>query len=105
MRLYDATMLGVTSYTKIGLRIATFVCFAVSIVSVVIALVYFVLKCLCKDSFVAGTAPILIGMLFLGVVQLIFMGIIGEYTLSIYQRLMNRPLVIEEKRLNFQTAV
>lgn len=101
MRLYDAAMLSVTSYTKIGLRLATFVGFAISMGSVAIALVYLVLKLLYWDSFVAGTAPILVGMFFLGAVQLIFMGIMGEYILSINQRVMNRPLVIEEERLNF----
>lgn len=101
MRLYDAAMLSVTSYTKIGLRLATFVGFAISMGSVAIALVYLVLKLLYWDSFVSGTAPILVGMFFLGAVQLIFMGIMGEYILSINQRVMNRPLVIEEERLNF----
>ena len=48
-----------------------------------------------------GTAPLLIGMFFLGGVQLIFLGLLGEYVMSINTRVMHRPLVIEEKRLNF----
>lgn len=104
MRLYDGAMLSVTSYTKIGLRLATFVGFGISVISVAIALVYLILKLLYWDSFVAGTAPILIGMFFLGAVQLIFMGIMGEYILSINQRVMNRPLVIEEERINFNNG-
>lgn len=101
MRLYDAAMLSFTSYTKIGLRMATFIGFAVSFLSIVIAIVYLVLKLIYWDRFVAGTAPILIGMFFLGAIQLIFMGIMGEYILSINTRVMNRPLVIEEERINF----
>lgn len=101
MRLYDAAMLSFTSYTKIGLRISTFIGFAVAAVSFVIAIIYLILKLLNWDSFVAGTAPILIGMFFLGAVQLIFLGLMGEYILSINARIMNRPLVIEEERLNF----
>lgn len=101
MKLYDAAMLSFTSYTKIGLRMATFIGFAVSFVSIAIALVYLILKLIYWDRFVAGTAPILIGMFFLGAVQLIFMGVMGEYILSINTRVMNRPLVIEEERLNF----
>ena len=99
--LYDAAMLSITSYTKIGLRMATFIGSAVALVSFIIALVYFILKLCNWENFVAGTAPIVIGMFFLGAVQLIFLGIIGEYILSMNQRIMNRPLVIEEERINF----
>lgn len=99
--LYDAAMLSFTSYTKIGLRLSTFIGFGVAMLSFIIALVYLVLKLVYWDIFVAGTAPILIGMFFLGAIQLIFLGIMGEYILSINQRVMKRPLVIEEERLNF----
>lgn len=100
-RLYDAAMLSFTSYTKIGLRACTFVGFGVALISFIIALVYLILKLVFWNTFVAGTAPILIGMFFLGAVQLIFMGLMGEYILSINQRVMKRPLVIEEERINF----
>ncbi len=99
--LYDAAMLSFTSYTKIGLRLATFIGLVVAGCSFLVAIVYLILKLVFWDSFVAGTAPVLIGMFFLGAVQLIFLGIIGEYILSINQRIMNRPLVVEEERLNF----
>lgn len=99
--LYDVAMLSFTSYTKIGLRLATFLGFAISIISIVIAVTYFVLKLIRWDNFMMGTAPVLIGMFFLGAVQLIFLGLIGEYILSMNTRIMNRPLVIEEERINF----
>lgn len=99
--LYDVAMLGFTSYTKIGLRMATFFGLGVAMISIVIAIVYLALKLIYWEHFVAGTAPILIGMFFLGAIQLIFLGIIGEYILSINQRIMKRPLVIEESRINF----
>ena len=99
--LYDAAMLSFTSYTKIGLRMATFIGVGVALVSVLIALVYLILKLLNWNNFVAGTAPIVIGMFFLGAVQLVFLGIIGEYILSMNQRIMNRPLVVEQERINF----
>ena len=101
-RLYDAAMLSFTSYTKIGLRLSTFVGMGIAFLSVIIAAVYLVMKLIYWDRFVAGTAPILIGMFFLGAVQLIFLGLMGEYILSINQRVMKRPLVIEEERLNFE---
>ena len=99
--LYDAAMLSITSYTKIGLRLCTFFGVACGTLSAVIGLVYLIWKLVCWDSFAAGMAPILIGMFFLGAVQLFFIGFIGEYILSINQRVMNRPLVIEEERINF----
>lgn len=100
-RLYDAAMLSFTSYTKIGLRMATFLGILCGIISAVIGVVYLILKLILWDAFATGLAPVLIGMFFLGAVQLFFLGFIGEYVLSINQRLMNRPLVIEEERINF----
>ena len=100
-RLYDAAMLSITSYTKVGLRLATFVGGLSVIFSLLIAAVYLVMKLIWWDRFPAGMAPMLIGMLFLGSVQIFFIGMVGEYVLSINQRVMRRPLVIEEERLNF----
>jgi len=99
--LYDAAMLGFTSYTKIGLRCATFFGGICSAVSMLVALVYLIMKLIWWDRFPAGTAPMLIGMLFLGSVQIFFIGLVGEYILSINQRVMKRPLVVEEERINF----
>ena len=99
--LYDAAMLSVTSYTKVGLRIATFIGGIFAIGSFVGAVVYLIMKLLYWDRFAAGMAPVLIGMLFLGSIQLLFIGIIGEYILTINQRVMKRPLVVEEERINF----
>lgn len=101
-RLYDAAMLSVTSYTKAGLRLATMFGSICALFSMAIALVYLVMKLIWWDRFPAGTAPMLIGMLFLGSVQLFFIGFLGEYIMSINQRVMKRPLVIEEERINFE---
>ena len=100
--LYDAAMLSITSYTKIGLRLCTFGGICIGIVSFIIALVYLVMKLIWWNKFDAGTAPIIIGIFFLGAIQLFFIGFIGEYIMSINKRVMNRPLVIEEERINFQ---
>ncbi len=99
--LYDAAMLSFTSYTKIGLRLATFIGMVCGTLSALIALVYLIMKLVFWNWFAAGMAPVLIGMFFLGSVQLFFIGFIGEYILSINQRVMNRPLVVEEERINF----
>ncbi|MGM9551285.1 MAG: glycosyltransferase family 2 protein [Clostridia bacterium] len=99
--LYDAAMLSFTSYTKIGLRLATFGGFFVGFASFIIGIIYLVLKLMYWNRFAAGQAPILLGMLFLGAIQLIFIGFLGEYIISINSRVMKRPLVVEEKRVNF----
>ena len=101
-KLYDAAMLSVTSYTKFGLRLATFVGFLTMCASIVIAVAYLVMKLIWWERFQAGLAPLLIGMLFLGAVIIFFIGMMGEYVLTINHRLMRRPLVVEEERLNFE---
>ena len=99
--LYDAAMLSFTSYTKVGLRIATVFGFILALLSFLVAMVYLVAKLIWWDAFPLGTAPILIGIFFFGSVQLVFIGLLGEYVMSINTRVMNRPLVVEEKRINF----
>lgn len=100
--LYDAAMLSFTSYTKVGLRIATIAGFVMAFVSIIVALVYLILKLVYWERFVAGVTPILLAVLVLGSVQLFFIGFLGEYVLSINKRMMKRPLVIEEERINFE---
>lgn len=101
--LYDAAMLSFTSYTKVGLRLATFFGIFVSVISILIGLVFLILKLIFWDSFSAGYVPIMIGVFVLGGIQIFFIGLIGEYILNINTRVIKRPLVVEEKRLNFDT--
>ncbi len=102
-RLYDGAMLSITSYTKVGLRMATIFGFIFSALSMCVALAYLVMKLLYWDRFTAGTAPILIGIFVLGSVQIFFTGLLGEYILTINSRVMKRPLVVEEERINFDS--
>ena len=99
--LYDAAMLSITSYTKVGLRIATFIGFFAGLISFVIALVYLFLKLTNWYHFSAGYAPMIIGVFLIGSLQLFFIGLMGEYILNINTRIMHRPLVVEERRINF----
>lgn len=99
--LYDAAMLSITSYTKVGLRLATILGFISSGVSLLIALVYLILKLINWYNFQAGYAPMIIGVYVLGSLQLFFIGLLGEYILNINSRVIKRPLVVEEKRINF----
>jgi len=100
--LYDAAMLSVTSYTKVGMRIAEFLGFGFAALNLLIGLVYLVMKLIFWDRFVAGQAPTLIVVSLMCSVLLFFMGLLGEYIMSINLRLMNRPLVVEEERINFE---
>lgn len=100
-RLYDAAMLSFTSYTKIGLRLATILGFIFSAIGFIVALVYLILKLIYWNTFAAGTAPMLIGVFLFSSIQLFFIGLMGEYIMNMNTRIMHKPLVIEEKRLNF----
>ena len=101
MGYYDSAMLSFTTYTKSGLRIATFAGIAIAGISFIIALIYLIMKLLYWDSFAAGNAPILLSVLFLGGVQLMFMGLLAEYVMNINTRVIDRPMVVEEERINF----
>ena len=99
--LFDVAMLGFTNYTKIPLRMATLLGFFAAGMSLLVGLGYLVAKLVFWNSFTAGMAPVLIGLCFLGSVQLLFLGIIGEYVGSIFTYVQNRPLVVEKERINF----
>lgn len=99
--LYDAAMLSFTSYTKTGLRIATFLGLICSGISFFVALFYFIRKLVDWENFALGSAPVTVGVFFLGGIQLLFLGLLGEYVLNINTRVINRPVVIEEERINF----
>ena len=100
--LYDYAMVGITSYSKVVMRLATFLGFSVAALSFLAGIFYLVLKIMYWDRVSAGIAPMLIGIFFLGALQLFFIGFLGEYVLSINTRVLDRPLVVEEERLNFE---
>jgi hypothetical protein len=99
--LYDMAMLGITNHSKVPLRIATFVGFAVALISLLVAVGYFVAKLFFWEKFSLGMAPLIIGFFFFSSVQLMFLGILGEYIGNIYTQILKRPLVIEKERINF----
>ena len=101
LKLYDLAMLGITSYSKILLRVSTLIGFAVAIASMIVAIFTFVYKIFHWDTYPVGNAAISIGVFFFGAVQLFFIGLLGEYVLGINTRVLHRPLVIEEERINF----
>jgi polyisoprenyl-phosphate glycosyltransferase len=99
--LYDVAMLGITSHSKLPLRVATMAGFALSALSLLVSVVYLLLKLMFWQQFQLGTAPLLIGVFFFSSVQLFFIGLLGEYVAAIHTRVLNRPLVVEKERVNF----
>jgi glycosyltransferase involved in cell wall biosynthesis len=99
--LWDMAMLGITNHSKVPLRLAIFAGGAVGACSFLIALVYLLYKLLFWSNFQVGTAPLVIGMFFIGAVQLIFIGLLGEYIGAIHTQVLRRPPVIEKERINF----
>lgn len=102
MTLFEAAMLSFTSYTKVGLHLVTIAGMVISVLSFCVALFYLIYKLLYWNSFAAGLAPLVAGMFFFNGLQLLFIGFVGEYVMSVNTRMMNRPLVIEEERINFE---
>ena len=99
--LYDNAMIGIIKHSKLPLRLASFVGSALSLVSLLIAIFYFIYKLIYWDSFSVGQAPLVIGLFFFSSVQLFFIGVLGEYIGAIYTRINKKPLVIEKERINF----
>lgn len=99
--LYDIAMLGIVSHSKVPIRIAAFLGFAMGAISVLVAMGYTVLKLLFWNSFPLGIAPVVIGLFFLFGIQLMFIGVLGEYIGSIHTFIQRRPVVVEKERVNF----
>jgi glycosyltransferase involved in cell wall biosynthesis len=99
--LYDIGIQGIVNHSKIPLRLATIIGFCSSVLSMIAAFVYFVMKMLFWYNLPIGIAPLIIGVFGVASVQLFFLGILGEYVGSIHTQVRNRPLVVEQERINF----
>lgn len=100
--LYDMAMLGITSHSKVPLRLATMLGFAMSVLSFLSGLGYLIYKLLFWSRFDVGVAPLVIGVFFISSVQLFFIGLVGEYIGFIHTQVQHRPLVVERERLNWE---
>lgn len=99
--LYDMAMLGLTTHSRVPLRLATMLGFLLSGLSFVTAVAYLAYKLLNWHSFQLGIAPLVIGLFFFMSVSLFFIGILGEYIGQIHTQALRRPRVVEEERINF----
>lgn len=103
--LYDMAMLGIVSHSVVPIRLAAMAGFLTGLLSILVALVFLVLKLTLWNAFPIGIAPIVIGMFFMFGVVLLFIGILGEYIASIHTYVRNRPVIVEKERINFDSAV
>lgn len=103
--LYDIAMLGIVSHSVIPIRLAAMAGLLTGLLSILVALGYLILKLALWNAFPMGIAPIVIGMFFMFGVVLLFIGILGEYIASIHTYVRNRPVVVEQERINFDSAV
>jgi glycosyltransferase involved in cell wall biosynthesis len=99
--LYDFAMLGITNLSKVPLRLVVLGGFVSAFISFALGMFYLIYKLLFWTNFTVGVAPVVLGLFFLGSVQLIALGIIGEYVGAIHTTVLNRPLVTEKERINF----
>lgn len=99
--LYDIAILGIVSHSKLPIRIAIFTGFALGFLSMLAAFIYLVIKIIFWNFIPMGIAPVVIGLFFLFGMQLIFIGVLGEYIVSIHTIIQNRPIVVEKERINF----
>ena len=99
--LYDLAMLGITNLSKVPLRLVTFIGFVFALLSMAVGTGYLIAKLVFWNHFEIGVAPVVVGLFFFGSVQLVAIGIIGEYIGSIHTMVQGRPLVIEKERINF----
>ena len=100
--LYDTAMLAITNLSKVPLRLVTFSGFAGALLCILVSLAYFVYKLIFWNRFSVGIAPLVIGVFFFLSLQMLFMGIVGEYIGTIHTLVQKRPLVVEQERINFE---
>lgn len=100
-RYFNIAINDMVNTSRLPLRMATCIGAIVAVVSFIIAVFYLVLKLIYWDIYDIGMATLVIGMFFIGAVQIMFIGIVGEYVGEILTRMNDRPMVIEKERLNF----
>jgi glycosyltransferase involved in cell wall biosynthesis len=99
--MYDVAVTGIVNHSKIPMRLTSFLGWIVAFFSILCGIGYFIVKLLLWDSFSLGMAPLVIGMFFLAAVQLLSIGVLGEYIVAILAQTKNKPHVIERERINF----
>ena len=100
--LYDMGVLGIISNSKVPLRLAILIGALSAVLSFLIGVIYLGLKVIYWNEMIIGIAPLVILISFMLSIILLFLGLIGEYIGAIYTQVLNRPLVFEKERINFE---
>jgi glycosyltransferase involved in cell wall biosynthesis len=100
--LVEYALLALTTYSRVPLRFMTFAGVGIAALSLLVGIGYLIAKIVFWNTFSAGIAPILIATLFFAAIQLMALGLIGEYVGLLLQYARRFPLVIEKERVNFE---
>ena len=99
--LFDFALLGIVSHSMVPIRVASIIGFIVSLLSMLCAVVLFIVKLIFWDYIPIGYAPTGIGIFLIFGVLLFFIGIVGEYVGVIHNHIQKHPIVVEKERINF----
>ena len=102
-KMLKFAMDGITSFSYFPLQLATYIGFVAALLAVLGIIVTIILRLSGSHAFL-GQATTLVSVLFLGGVQLICLGILGEYLGRIYDEVKGRPLYIVREALGFDEA-
>lgn len=98
--LYDIAWLGFVSHSKIPLRLASFFGISIGFLSLLAAMIAFIVKLVWWEKIPIGISPIIIGMFLMFGLVLLFIGIVGEYLAAVLAYVQKRPIVVEKERIN-----
>ena len=99
--LIDQGMLGLISFSTVPIRLCSLTGSLIAGASLIYSFIVFCLGFFVTDLAFQGIPTIIVAIFFFAGVQLIFLGLIGEYILAIYNQVRRRPYVIERERINF----
>lgn len=100
LSLIDQGLNGIFSFTAAPLRIGSFLGFAIALLAMLYAAFIFILALFGTNNAPAGTQTIIVALFFFSGVQLMFIGMLGEYVTAIHAQVRRGPMVVERERIN-----
>lgn len=102
-KLWNFALSGITSFSTLPIRLGVYIGFIISFVSFLYG-IFIITKTLMFGIDTPGYASIMVVVLFLGGIQLFFLGLMGEYIGRIYKEVKNRPLYLVDRTIGFEDA-
>lgn len=104
LALYAGTAINaIISHSIVPIRLATFVGLTLSVLSMLLALVYAIIKIFNWDFQAPGATTVVVLLLFFSGIQLFFLGVLGEYIGAIHSQVRPKPFVVIREKINFAT--